>query len=105
MNNYIQDSFAAGLIQLSSSLAGAGFFFVGKMCGGLRPCIDYRGLNKITVIYSYPLPLITSVFKLLQGTTIFTKLDLRKAYHLVRILQGDKWKPFRALLVTRSEAC
>ncbi|KAI2654015.1 Transposon Tf2-9 polyprotein [Labeo rohita] len=72
--------------------AGAGFFFVGKKDGSLRPCIDYRGLNNITVKNTYPLPLISSAFERLQGASVFTKLDLRNAYHLVRIRRGDEWK-------------
>ena len=40
----------------------------------------------------YPLPLLSSAFELLQGATVFTKLDLRNAYHLVRIREGDEWK-------------
>ncbi|KAI2647803.1 Transposon Tf2-6 polyprotein [Labeo rohita] len=83
---------AAGFIRPSSSPAGAGFFFVGKKDGSLRPCIDYRGLNNITVKNTYPLPLISSAFERLQGASVFTKLDLRNAYHLVRIRRGDEWK-------------
>ncbi len=56
------------------------------------PCIDYRGLNDITVKNRYPLPLMSSAFELLQGAAIFTKLDPRNAYHLVRIREGDEWK-------------
>ncbi len=92
MDTYIKESLAAGIIRTSTSPAGAGFFFVGKKDGGLRPCIDYRGLNKITVRNRYPLPLMATAFELLQGASIFTKLDLRNAYHLVRIRQGDEWK-------------
>uniref|UniRef100_A0A3B3H730 Gypsy retrotransposon integrase-like protein 1 n=1 Tax=Oryzias latipes TaxID=8090 RepID=A0A3B3H730_ORYLA len=92
METYIKESLAAGLIRPSSSPAGAGFFFVKKKDGGLRPCIDYRGLNEITVRNRYPLPLMSSAFELLQGARIFTKLDLRNAYHLVRIREGDEWK-------------
>ncbi len=65
---------------------------MGKKDGSLRPCIDYRGLNSITVKNTYPLPLMSSAFERLQGASIFTKLDLRNAYHLVRIRQGDEWK-------------
>ncbi|KAI2655704.1 Transposon Tf2-11 polyprotein [Labeo rohita] len=90
MERYIHDSLATGIIRPSSSPAGAGFFFVEKKDGSLRPCIDYRGLNDITV--KNPLPLMSSAFELLQGATIFTKLDLRSAYHLVRIREGDEWK-------------
>uniref|UniRef100_A0A8C6PAB7 Gypsy retrotransposon integrase-like protein 1 n=3 Tax=Nothobranchius TaxID=28779 RepID=A0A8C6PAB7_NOTFU len=92
MEEYLQESLQAGIIRPSSSPAGAGFFFVGKRDGGLRPCIDYRGLNGITVRNTYPLPLLQSAFDLLRGAQIFTKLDLRSAYHLVRIREGDEWK-------------
>uniref|UniRef100_A0A8C1QTJ1 Gypsy retrotransposon integrase-like protein 1 n=1 Tax=Cyprinus carpio TaxID=7962 RepID=A0A8C1QTJ1_CYPCA len=92
MEKYISDSLASKFIRPSSSPAGAGFFFVGKKDGSLRPCIDYRGLNDITVKNTYPLPLMSSAFERLQGSSIFTKLDLRNAYHLVRIREGDEWK-------------
>ncbi len=92
MEKYISDSLTAGFIRPSSSPAGAGFFFVAKKDGSLRPCIDYRGLNNITVKNTYPLPLMSSAFERLQGASIFTKLDLRNAYHLVRIRVGDEWK-------------
>lgn len=92
MEKYINESLAAGLIRPSSSPAGAGFFFVPKKDGSLRPCIDYRGLNDITIKNRYPLPLMSSAFELLQGATVFTKLDLRSAYHLVRMKEGDEWK-------------
>ena len=92
MEKYINDSLAAGIIRPSSSPAGAGFFFVGKKDKTLRPCIDFRGLNDITIKDRYPLPLISSAFELLQGATIFSRLDLRNAYHLVRIREGDEWK-------------
>ncbi len=92
MEKYISDSLATKIIRPSSSPAGAGFFFVEKKDGSLRPCIDYRGLNSITVKNTYPLPLMSSAFERLQGALFFTKLDLRNAYHLVRMREGDEWK-------------
>uniref|UniRef100_A0A8C5C6Y7 Gypsy retrotransposon integrase-like protein 1 n=1 Tax=Gadus morhua TaxID=8049 RepID=A0A8C5C6Y7_GADMO len=92
MDEYINNPLAAGIIRPSSSPAGAGFFFVDKKDKSLRPCIDYRGLNDVTIKDRYPLPLISSAFELLQGSSVFTKLDLRNAYHLVRIREGDEWK-------------
>ena len=92
MEEYINDALASGFIRPSTLPAGAGFFFVGKKDGGLRPCIDYRGLNKVTIRNRYPLPLMSTAYDLLQGATVFSKLDLRNAYHLIRIRQGDEWK-------------
>ncbi|KAK3531411.1 hypothetical protein QTP70_019261, partial [Hemibagrus guttatus] len=57
MEEYIETALAAGHIRPSTSPAAAGFFFIGKRDGDLRPCIDYRGLNAIIVQYPYPLPL------------------------------------------------
>ncbi|KAI3357782.1 hypothetical protein L3Q82_016166 [Scortum barcoo] len=55
-------------------------------------CIDFRGLNDITIKNKYPLPLIDPAFEPFHQATIFSKLDLRNAYHLVRIREGDEWK-------------
>lgn len=63
-----------------------------KKDGGQRPCIDYRGLKRITIKNRYPLPLMNTVFEFLQGAQDFTKLDLRTAYNLVRIREGDECK-------------
>ena len=92
LENYISSSLASGIIRPSTSPLASGFFFVKKKSGELRPCIDYRELNSITVKNKYPLPLLSSTFEPLVGATIFTKLDLRNAYHLVRMREGDEWK-------------
>lgn len=92
METYISESLASGLIRPSTSPVGAGGFFVKKKDSSLRPCIDYRGLNGITIRNKYPLPLLDSAFAPLQRARWFTKLDLRNAYHLVRIRKGDEWK-------------
>lgn len=86
--DYITDALTAGIIWPSSSPLGAGFFFVEKKDKSLRPCIDFWGLNHITVKNS----LISSAFESLQGATVFSKLDLRNAYHLVHIWEEDEWK-------------
>ncbi|KAI2645252.1 Transposon Tf2-6 polyprotein [Labeo rohita] len=99
MDEYIQEALDSGFIQTSTSPAAAGFFFVEKKDGGLRPCIDYRGLNNVTVKFRYPLPLVPSALEQLREATIYTKLDLRSAYNLIRIREGDEWKT--AFLTTR----
>lgn len=65
---------------------------MGRKDGCLRPCIDFHGLNKITIKNRYPLPSMSSTFELLQGATFFIKLDLRNAYNLVGIREGGEWK-------------
>ncbi|KAK3555087.1 hypothetical protein QTP86_008044 [Hemibagrus guttatus] len=92
MEEYIKEALAQGYIRPSTSPAASSFFFVAKKDGGLRPCIDYRALNHITVKFRYPLPLVPAALEHLRGATIFTKLDLRSAYNLIRIRKGDEWK-------------
>uniref|UniRef100_A0A8C5M117 Gypsy retrotransposon integrase-like protein 1 n=1 Tax=Leptobrachium leishanense TaxID=445787 RepID=A0A8C5M117_9ANUR len=92
LKEYIRENLDKGFIRPSTSPAGAGIFFVSKKDGGLRPCVDYRELNDITIKNRYPLPLIPELMERLQDATIFTKLDLRGAYNLVRIQSGHEWK-------------
>ncbi|KAK3575627.1 hypothetical protein QTP86_031583, partial [Hemibagrus guttatus] len=63
MEKYIEEALHAGYIQSSTSPAAAGFFFVEKKDGGLPPCIDYRGLNALTIRYPYPLPLVPAALE------------------------------------------
>ncbi|PQM43474.1 hypothetical protein VC83_09660 [Pseudogymnoascus destructans] len=92
LREYLQSSERKGWIQRSISPAGAPILFVQKKDGSLRLCVDYRGLNKITVKNRHPLPLITETLDRLQGAKVFTKLDIRNAYHRIRIRPGDEWK-------------
>ncbi len=92
MKQYIEEELAKGFIVPSKSPASAGFFFVKKKDGSLRPCIDYRALNDITVKFRYPLPLVPAALEQLRTARYFTKLDLRSAYNLIRIREGDEWK-------------
>ncbi|KAK3515691.1 hypothetical protein QTP70_028534 [Hemibagrus guttatus] len=92
MEEYIAEALSQGYIRPSTSPAASSFFFVAKKDGGLRPCIDYRALNKITVKFRYPLPLVPAALERLRGATVFSKLDLRSTYNLIRIREGDEWK-------------
>lgn len=85
MKKCIQDSLYAGIILPSSSLLCAGFFFVSKKDGSLHPCIDNQGLNQIKVVNRYSLPLLLSALEPVSQDSVFSKLDLRNAYHLVPI--------------------
>ncbi|PWA76257.1 reverse transcriptase domain-containing protein [Artemisia annua] len=66
-----------GFIRPSSSPWGAPVLFVKKKDGSFRMCIDYRELNKLTVKNRYPLPRIDDLFDQLQGSSVYSKIDLR----------------------------
>jgi hypothetical protein len=92
LKEYIDTSLERGWIRSSTSLAGAPIYFVKKKDGGLRLCIDYRGLNTITIKDQTPLHLIGEALDHLSKVKIYTKLDIKDAYHNLRIAKGDKWK-------------
>ncbi|KAH9275223.1 hypothetical protein BASA83_002454 [Batrachochytrium salamandrivorans] len=91
MQEWIQDNLRKGFIRNSSSPHGAPCFFV-KQKDKLRLCMDYRGLNKNTVKDRNPIPLISELLRTLSTGKIVTTLDLRGAYNLLRIKEGDESK-------------
>ncbi|GKB31248.1 reverse transcriptase domain-containing protein [Tanacetum coccineum] len=78
-----------GFIRPSSSPWGAPISFVKKKDGSFRMCIDYHELNKLTVKNRYPLPRIDDLFDQLQGSSIYSKIDLRSGYHQLRVREED----------------
>ena len=82
-----------GAIQRSKAPCSSPVIFVPKGHDrGLRLCIDYRGLNKVTIPNRYPLPNMDELKDRVRGATLFTKLDLKNGFHLVRIKEGHEWK-------------
>ena len=59
---------------------------------GLRLCIDYRGINKITVPNRYPFPNMDELRDRVCGSRYFSKIELKNGYHLIRIKEGDEWE-------------
>ncbi|KAH9268443.1 hypothetical protein BASA84_000230 [Batrachochytrium salamandrivorans] len=92
MATYVQEQLDKNFIRPSTSPAAAPCFFVAKKDGDLRPVQDYRGLNAGTIKKRYPLPLISDLLRDLSKGSVFTTLDLRSAYNLIRIKKGDEWK-------------
>ena len=78
-----------GFIRPSTSPWGAPVLFVIKKDGTLRLCIDYRELNKVTIKNKYPLPRIDDLFDQLQGSQVFSKIDLRSGYHQLKVKEED----------------
>jgi hypothetical protein len=85
----LEEMLESGFIRPSTSPWGAPVLFVKKKDGTLRLCIDYRELNKVTVKNRYPLPRIDDLFDQLQGSSIYSKIDLRTGYHQLRIRPTD----------------
>ncbi|GJR22033.1 hypothetical protein Tco_0970560 [Tanacetum coccineum] len=92
----LQELSEKGFIRPSSSPWGAPVLFVKKKDGSFRMCIDYRELNKLTIKNRYPLPRIDDLFDQLQGSSVYSKIDLRSGYHqlLFMDLMNRVCKPY-----------
>ncbi|GJX23669.1 putative reverse transcriptase domain-containing protein [Tanacetum coccineum] len=89
LSTQLQELSDRGFIRPSSSPWGAPVLFVKKKDGSFRMCIDYRELNKLTVKNRYPLPRINDLFDQLQGSRVYSKIDLRSGYHQLRVREED----------------
>ncbi|GJU46144.1 zf-CCHC domain-containing protein [Tanacetum coccineum] len=85
----LQELLEKGFIRPSSSPWGAPVLFVKKKDGSYKMCIDYRELNKLTIKNRYPLPIIDDLFDQLQGSSVYSKINLRSGYHQLRIKEED----------------
>ncbi|GJZ32684.1 putative reverse transcriptase domain-containing protein [Tanacetum coccineum] len=85
----LQELLEKGFIRPSSSPWGAPVLFVKKKDGTFRMCIDYHELNKLTIKNRYPLSRIDDLFDQLQGSSVYSKIDLRTGYHQLRIREED----------------
>nr|GEU86707.1 putative reverse transcriptase domain-containing protein [Tanacetum cinerariifolium] len=92
LKDQLQELLERGFIRPSVSPWGAPVLFVKKKNGSMRLCIDYRELNRITVINRYPLSRIDDLFDQLQGAKFFSKIDLRSGYHQLRVKERDVFK-------------
>ena len=85
----LQELVDKGFIKPCVSPWGAPMLFVKKNDRTMRLCIDYRQLNKAIIRNKYPLPRIDDMFDQLQGTIVFSKIDLRSGYHQLKIRDTD----------------
>jgi hypothetical protein len=91
LREFLNKVLASGKITRSNSPAAALILFVPKANGKLRICVDDRRLNKMTIKNKYPLPLISELRDRLRTAKVFTKLDLKDGFNLLRIAQGEEW--------------
>ena len=92
LREFLEEHTQNGFICPTKSPWGAPVLFVKKKDGSLRLCVDFRALNKVTEKDRYPLPLITDLLNAPGPARIYLKIDLKHAYHLVRIAEGDEPK-------------
>ena len=85
----LEELLSKGFIRPSISPWGAPVLFVKKKDGSLRLCIDYKQLNRVTIRNQYPLPRIDELFDQLQGSLVYSKIDLRSGYHQLRVQESD----------------
>ena len=103
LETYIKTHLKTGFIRLSKSPVGAPILFNKKLDGSLHLCVDYWGLNNLTIKNQYPLPLIGKSLDRLGWAKSFTQLDLTSTYHQMRIKKSDEWKTaFQTDMVTLS---
>ena len=89
---YIEKNLRKGFLKHSQSPCGSPIVFARKKDGTLRICVDYRGLNKLTIKNRYPLPLIGELLERISTAKRFTKLDVRDGYNRLRMAEGEEWK-------------
>ena len=90
LRRYLENSLQKDWIRRSTSSVEALILFISKKDNELRLCVNYRGLNAVIVKNWHSLPLIIETLNRLCGVKVFLKLDLKDAYHRLRIREGDE---------------
>ena len=90
VKKFLEEHLKKDFIKASSALCSSPILLAKKPGGGIRFCVDYRKLNAITKKDAYPLPLIAETIAQLKKAVIFTKIDIRQAFHKLRMAVESK---------------
>src|SRR5258707_5251765 len=92
LREFLEENVQNGFIHPSKSPWGSLVLFIKKKDGSLCLCVDFHTLNRVTEKDCYPLPLIPDLLNSPGPARIYSEIDLKHAYHLVRIAEGDEPK-------------
>ena len=90
LHKYLKNRLAEGKIADSESPYMAPIVFVLKPDGSLGLCVDSRNLHKLPILNKYQLPLMDELRDRITGAKVFTKLELKDGYHLIRMRNVDE---------------
>lgn len=93
LKDFIDKNLKRGFIRESKAVGGSPVFFEDKKAmSEKRLVVDFRALNSLMEPVAFPMPRIDDVLARVWKGKKFTKLDLRGAYNLIRVCEGDEWK-------------
>ena len=102
LQKQLKDLTAHGYIEQVTSPFGSGILFVPKANGKMRMVVDYRPINRLTVVDKYPLPRIDEMLDRVGDASFFSKLDLHSGFHQISVHPDRKSTRLNSSHITRS---